>query len=146
MYIAFLGYLHACLLYSWKYFLKEQVRGTEKAEGEIHKSGLVTRRKRPDSPGSSQGRVQMSSHDARSIRGRIRLVTLGVQKSYAFVSLPSGWRVVLLVSLVKMLGDLWRWTLHEDPLMHKPGPSLRRRHLPGATYGGSSLQHAALPR
>lgn len=42
------------------------------------------------------------------------------------LALPSGWHVVLLVLLVHVLGDVWRGTLHEDPLMHKPSPRLRR--------------------
>ena len=87
----------------------------------------------------------MPSCKARSIRGHIRLVRPGFQKCCDFVSLPSGWRLVLLVSVVKMLGDVWRWALHEGPLVHKPSPSLRRRHLPGAAHGGGALQHAALP-
>lgn len=61
-------------------------------------------------------------------------------------ALPSGWHVVLLVVLVKVLGDVWRWTLHEDTLVHKPSPRLRRGHLPGAAHGRGTLQHAALPR
>lgn len=71
---------------------------------------------------------------------------IGVSEVLDFVFLPSGWRLVLLVFLVKMLGDVWRWALHEDPLVHKPSASLRRGHLPGASHGGGALQHPALPR
>lgn len=61
-------------------------------------------------------------------------------------TLPSGWHVVLLVILVKMLSNLRGRTLHEDPLVYESSPSLWRRHLPGTAHGGGSLQHTDLSR
>lgn len=58
----------------------------------------------------------------------------------------SGWRLVLLVILVKVLSNLWRRPLHENPLLYKPSTSLWRRHLPGTAHRGSTLQHTALSR
>ena len=53
-------------------------------------------------------------------------VRCGFQKRCGFLPLPSGWHVVLLVLLVHVLGNVWRGTLHEDTLVHKPSPRLRR--------------------
>lgn len=58
----------------------------------------------------------------------------------------SGRRLVLLVILVKVLSNLWRRPLHENPLLYKPSTGLWRRHLPGTAHRGSTLQHTALSR
>lgn len=76
----------------------------------------------------------------------IRLVTYGSQQCCHFVSFSSGWHVVLLVFLVKVFSHVWRRPLHEDPIVHKSSPCLRRGHLPGAAHRRGSLQHTALPR
>lgn len=58
----------------------------------------------------------------------------------------SGRRLVVLVTLVQMLSDMWRRSLHAHPHLQQPPTSLRRRHLPGTAYRGGSVQHTALPR
>lgn len=58
----------------------------------------------------------------------------------------SGWRLVLLVILVKVLSNVWRRALHENPLLHKPSTSVWRRHLPWAAHRRSTLQHTAVSR
>lgn len=61
-------------------------------------------------------------------------------------TLPSGWHVVLLVILVKMLSNLRWWTLHENPLVYESSPSLWRGHLPRTAHRGGTLQHTDLSR
>lgn len=67
-------------------------------------------------------------------------------EKYSILCLFSGWRLVLLVILVEVLSNVWRRALHENPLLHKPSPSVWRRHLPWPAHWGSTLQHTALSR
>lgn len=67
-------------------------------------------------------------------------------EQYCILCLPSGWRVVLLVILVKVLSHLWRRALHENPLLHKPSTSIWRRYLPWTAHWRSTLQHTAMSR
>lgn len=64
----------------------------------------------------------------------------------SILCLFSGWRLVLLVILVKVLSNMWRRALHENTLLHKPSTSLWRGHLPWPAHGGGALQHTALSR
>lgn len=88
-YIALPSCLHACTLYAWKYCLIEQVRGTEKAEGEIRKSGFFARRKRPGSPGSGRGCADAFPRCAPRLQPR----QAGQARSSAVIGLcvPSQW-------------------------------------------------------
>lgn len=65
---------------------------------------------------------------------------------YCVLCLPSGWRLVLLVILVKVLSHLWRRALHENPLLYKPSTSLWRRYLPWTAHWRSTLQYTAMSR
>lgn len=64
----------------------------------------------------------------------------------SILCLFSGWRLVLLVIVVKVLSNLWRRALHENPLLHKPGPGVWRRYLPWPAHWRSPLQHTAMSR
>lgn len=58
----------------------------------------------------------------------------------------SGRQLVMLVFMVQVLSDVWRGALHEDADLQQPSTSLWRRHLPGSSHRGGSVQHTGLSR